>query len=383
MTTATAASGTTDRSVERADDADRSVRISDFALMAVLPYRGLEFDGLPLNEIAMAALVGLAVFRSARGGARLHAPILLTAAALLALLTYSGLANDVDWFRRVGHVGVMVGLIWAMGTGRISLRSSGLGLGVGLASVIGLALMDVGGDSYPGRLTGYLSDPNAGAYFIVALGTLAIFFCDDHWQVRLFVAFPIVAGLVLSYSRTGLLAGAFAVVWILIGRRLGQVAGAALAAGVVLIVANVPEDLQTFGPFSNRTGSDALRKRIIAQEHVQLADMPWFGHGPGTASVDVRGVSFFYHNSYLATRQEGGWVSLALVLLLMALVFAALLTPARRGDLHAAAAQASLVSVAAMAITLGEVLLDLPMAIAVGFALGHLLRTRERGQPHA
>ena len=26
--------------------------------------------------------------------------------ALLALLTFSGLANDVDWTRRVGHIGI-------------------------------------------------------------------------------------------------------------------------------------------------------------------------------------------------------------------------------------------------------------------------------------
>ena len=80
------------------------------------------------------------------------------------------------------------------------------------------------------------------------------------------------------------------------------------------VVANIPEDLKTFGPFSNRSGSDALRKRIIAQEHVQLADMPWFGHGPGTAKVNIRGLEFFFHNSYLATRQEGGWLALLLVL---------------------------------------------------------------------
>ena len=41
-------------------------------------------------------------------------------------------------------------------------------------------------------------------------------------------------------------------------------------------------------------------------------------------------------------------------------------------------ALASLISVTAMSITLGEVLLDIPMAIAVGFALGHAVRRREQ-----
>src|SRR5690606_24345805 len=122
------------------------------------------------------------------------------------------------------------------------------------------------GDTYEGRLTGYLSDPNAGAFFIAVLGVLAVFFCDDRWQVRLAVAVPVVAGLVLSFSRTGLLAGVFAAVWIFAGRRLGAAGGAAMAVALVWIVDNVPESLQTIGPFSNRSGSDALRERIIAQE---------------------------------------------------------------------------------------------------------------------
>ena len=44
-----------DRTVERADDADRQIRITDFALMAVLPFRSLELAGYPINELAMAA----------------------------------------------------------------------------------------------------------------------------------------------------------------------------------------------------------------------------------------------------------------------------------------------------------------------------------------
>ncbi len=101
--------------------------------------------------------------------------------------------------------------------------------------------------------------------------------------------------------------------------------------------------------------------------------MPWFGHGPGTATVNIRDLEFFFHNSYLATRQEGGWGALLLVLALLAFAFLRLSDRARRGDLAAAGAQAAIIAVAVMAITLGEVLLDTPMAIAVGFALGQAL----------
>ena len=364
-----------DRTVERADTADREIRITDFALMVALPFRSLEVAGFPVNEFAMAALVGLCLLRPARGGAKLPEVVILLLAALMALLVYSGMANHIDWTRRVGHVAIMCGLIWAGATGRLSLRSVGAGLAAGLTAVVALALVGIGGGGgYEGRLTGFLADPNAGAYFLAVLGVLAIFFVDDRWQVRLAVAVPIVGGLVLTYSRTGLLAAAFAVVWILLGRRLGAFGGAALAAGLVWVVDNIPEDLVLYGPFSNRSGSDALRDRIIAQERVQLADAPWFGHGPGTARVSIGDLEFFFHNSYLATRQEGGWPALLLVLALVGYAFLRLARRARAGDLTAAGAQAALIGTAVMAVTLGEVLLDTPMAVAVAIALGCTLR---------
>jgi hypothetical protein len=367
-----------DRTVERADTADREIRITDFALMAVLPFRSLEVAGFPVNEFAMAALVGLCVLRPRRGDAKVPEVVILLLAALVALLVYSGLANHIDWTRRVGHVAIMCGLIWAGATGRLSLRSVGAGLAAGLVAVVALALVGIGGGGYTGRLTGFLGDPNAGAYFLAVLGVLAIFFVDDRWQVRLAIAVPIAVGLILTYSRTGLLAAAFAAVWILLGRRLGVVGGAVAAAGLVWVVDNIPDDLVLFGPFSNRSGSDALRDRIIAQERVQLADAPWFGHGPGTARVSIGDLEFFFHNSYLATRQEGGWPALLLVLALVVYAFLRLTRQARHGDLAAASAQAALIGTTVMAVTLGEVLLDTPMAVAAAMALGRTLQQAPR-----
>ncbi|PKH37668.1 hypothetical protein SAMN05192575_101683 [Nocardioides alpinus] len=377
-----------DRTIARALEADREIRMTDFALMALLPLRSVEVAGYPINEFAMAALVGLCLFRPALGGARLPSVVVLLLGALLALLLYSGIANesigdDVDWERRVGHVGILAGLIWAGGTGRLSLRSVGTGLATGLIAVIALGAAQVGSSAYAGRLTGFLADPNAGAYFIAVLGTLAIFYCDDRTKVRLAVAVPMVVGLALTYSRTGLLAAAFVVAWLLVGRRLGPVTGAALAALLVWLVNNIPQSLTTFGPFSDRSGSDNLRERIIAQERLELAGAPWYGNGPGEATVRIRDLEFFFHNSYLATRQEGGWLALLLVLALMAFAFLRLTTLARQGDLVAASAQAALIGVAVMAITLGEVFLDTPMAVAVALALGHRLRAEPDGPPDA
>ena len=358
-----------DRTIERAEEADREIRMSDFLLMAALPFRAVEVAGYPANEFAMAALVGLCLFRRARGGAMLPGTVVLLMGALLLFMVGSGIANGVDWSRRVGHLAILAALVWALGTGRISTRSAAAGLGAGLVTVIALALVGVGGDYYPGRLTGYLSDPNAGAFFISVLGLVAIFFADPRWKVRLVIALPLLAGLVLCYSRTGLFAGVLAVLWLLVGRRLGLFGGALVAGALIWAIDHIPDGFLTYGPFANRSGSDRLRERIIAQEYVQLSDMQWYGGGPGTATVNIQDVPFFFHNSYLAVRQEGGWVALVLVLALIVYAFARLSHQSRSGDLVAAGAQAALVALAAMATTLGEVLLDTPMAIAVGMAL--------------
>ena len=330
---------------------------------------------LPGQRVRDGRARGAVRLQAARGGAPTaagHRPDHWLAAGPARLF---GVANDVDWTRRVGHVAILAGLVWALGTGRVSLRSSALGLGAGLASVIGLAAVGIGGDNYPGRLTGYLGDPNAGAYFIVSLGVLAIFFSDDRWKLRLAWRIPLAAGLVLSFSRTGLLASAFAVLWLLVGRSWAA-SGAALAGGLVWVVANIPEDLETFGPFSTAPAVTRCASASSPRNMSSSLTCP----GSATARAPPRSTSAVSTSSSTTAiwrrgRKVAGSLS-SWSSRVGASPSCSLAAPARLGDLHAAAAQAAIVSVAAMAITLGEVLLDLRWRSLWVSHLGQAIRTR-------
>ena len=94
---------------------------------------------------------------------------------------------------------------------------------------------------------------------------------------------------VLTYSRTSLLAVALIVA--LGGHRPAArgLLGVGAAGRDDLGRHQRPVSLQTLGPFSDRSGSDALRTRIVKLEELQIADAPWYGHGPGTSWVDVQG----------------------------------------------------------------------------------------------
>ena len=136
-----------------------------------------------------------------------------------------------------------------------------------------------------------------------------------------------------------------------------------------MAIARFPESLKQIGPFADRAGSDALRGRIVAQEEIQIAASPWLGNGPGTSRVEVLGQSFFFHNSYVALQNEGGRIAQALLLLagLAALVGLVRLDSRLRNHWY----EAALIAVAVCAINLGEVLLELPTALALGMAAFH------------
>lgn len=334
------------------------------------PVLVLPVIGLPVNEVAPLCLCLLVFNRVSNSRQRVPAWFLGGLVALLVMLAVTSYLHDLAPYRRLFHVLLYVVLATLLASGRIHVASAVRGLAVGLCTSIAMSLAGFGPDNYVGRLTGYLGDPNAGGYVVAVLG-LAALGLGSRGRLRYLLILLTVTAVVLTYSRTTLLAVVFAVVWLLVGRRVSLWTGALLVAAMVYAVGHIPAELRLFGPFSDRGGSDQLRERIIAQEHADIGQSPIFGNGAGTAKVNLGGDTFFYHSSYLALRAEGGLLCLALLVGVIVLTF---LSIARMpGDMRNGWLEASLIALMVCAVNVGEILLELPSAVALGLAMWHRL----------
>lgn len=351
-----------------------SASIPVLLLFALAVFDGVQIPGtsLPVNSVALLLTVGYAVWRPTNGYVRpaWFPPLLV---AVPAWLLASSVLNDHVDARRVLSVCLWATVALVLSSGRIPMYAAARGVGLGV-TVAGLwALLTIGSSAYEGRITGWFGDPNTAGLFILTGLCIAVPFLATR-RSQIIVVLVGVVCLVLTLSRTSLLAAGFAVAWMVLGGRINKFLGAAGMVGLVFWVINLPEEAVRIGVFSDRVGSDNLRERIQAAEQASVAQNPWIGHGAGTARVEVDEFHFFFHNSYLAIRAEAGWIGFALVVALLVGVFLALISlPARRRSVWL---EAAVVSVAVCSANLGESLLAIPTALTLGFAGYHIARHR-------
>jgi hypothetical protein len=347
---------------------------ADFVLFAAMAMVGSAVRGVPLAEIATMLAVLLAMTRVPRARPALGITALLIV-AMVALMFLSAELNDLTPYRRHLHLMLYAALVLVASQGRFHHAAMSRGLALGLV-VSGLAYFGGYSPGYEGRLTGFFGDPNAAGYVLTVLGCLALggmMTSRLRWPVGLLILLFIV----LTLSRTSLLATVLILVWMLIGSRVATLFGSILLGLMIYVVTSIPISLRNFGPFEDRTGSDALRTRIVAQENVMIGNAPWYGNGPGTSRVQVQGDTFFFHNSYLALQNEGGRLAVALLVGagIVALVGLMRLPGGSRNFWY----EGALIALAVCAVNLGEVLLELPAALAVGIALSHARVARQGG----
>ncbi len=353
-----------------------STRIPELVLFACVPLSTLRFGGLPLNELAVLAMLALAATRRGRGQARLPYWVITLLLAIPALILLSSMMNEISPTKRLVHLASWCVLALFLSSGRIHAPSAVRGLAVGLLLAV-LAFFAGVNSGYEGRLTGLFGDPNNAGFYLSVCGLLAFALIRAKgWRLAVFGL--AVAGVVATQSRTSLMALALATAWALLTPHLPRLLSVLAGAACFVGVSRLPRDL-FLSAYADRSGSDLLRVRILALEEAKVQRHPWFGGGGGTATVKIGDLDFFFHSSYLAVRQEGGWVALGVVVGLVCglLVFSAGLPRRSRVPW----VESSLVAVLVCAVNLGEVFFELPTAIAVGVTLWCWRVAREPGEP--
>lgn len=355
-------------------------RIPDFLLGTFLALP-IALPSLPVstNTVALALVLVLASLRRPEPGDRLPAWAPMIVVAMIAWIGFSLFYNNLDTYAQWAYFATWAMSILAFASGRIDRISicRGIGLGLLVGSLGGLAsfFFGIGSNSYPGRLTGeFWGDPNQAGYFLAVLTPLALVGLRPGWRrwppLALFTAC-----LLLTYSRTSWMALALAGLWFLLRRRLSPTLGVTVLAGAAYLLNDLLDRLRYWGPFASRQGSDDLRERIAELSQAAVNINPFVGRGPGTASVSLDDRTFYFHNAYLAVRNNGGWVLLALLLLLMFLVTLDMLR--RPAQEHHPWHEAALIALLVCAMSLGEAFLRGPSALAIGLALRHAINPFE------
>lgn len=356
-----------------------------FLAFIALAMPGLRLPGspLPLGESLMLLSVASAFLTLRTGTYPVPRWTRLALGGLLAVLVASTVVNGLfhyDAVKRLLHMlvwaAVIVGLVRGLLPRTVAMR--GLQVGMIVSVLSGYVLRSQ--SRYAGRFTGFFADPNVAGLFLIVGGSIAMSGIQ-RTRNRVLFGLWLLPALVLTYSRTAMLAAVVVGLWLLVARRIRPLPAFGLILLVAFSISVLPTSLQSVGPFSDRTGSDQLRNRVAAEEWAVVSEKPVLGHGPGTATVMVNfgTTKFFFHNSYLAAMQEGGVIALGLVMTLTIGTLLALLsleTTQRQPWLGA-----SMVGIWMIAINLGEVLFALSSAAAVGFALSYVVRVRARAEP--
>lgn len=346
-------------------------RIIDAVIMAIfilrMPAPGI---GLPINDLAGLALIGIAAFRRPTrtlAGAQWYPAICVVIMAYLGLnALVSGVEqSDID---RGGRIFIMMVMAAFIATGRIDIASGLKGYALALLVNVPLFYAGIAPDTYGGLLTGYLNDKNVAGLTYALLTVLLLLLANRIW-VRFAVILVGSGCVVLTDSRTSMAALAAAMIWLGVARFLGPFWRICLAGLLYAGFVYAETNLSTAGDYATtREGSDALRERIDAAALDKTLNAPWNGYGLGEAVARFDQESWLYHNAYWGLITEGGYLLLIAFLALFALAGFQFLAkgPTSR---DARIIEASSIVVLLCAFRLGEVFITQQAFIVLGIGV--------------
>ncbi|MHA6508211.1 hypothetical protein [Tessaracoccus sp. Y1736] len=350
-----------------------------FLLGMLIPVRGVEFLipslTLPVNTLACLGLVGIGVWAGARWRAGSLLVSLAGTALVLWLVGWTLWVHGLDELRRSVNILTLFAVVAVLGAGRLHVRSVSRGVVIGMLVALTVSAALLPSSSYEGRLTGVLGDPNAAGYVLTTLGFAAIQSLRTR-RARLAFWAVVGVGVLLTVSRTTLFAYAIASLWVWIAPRMNRLFSLAALVVTAALYAWVDSLAEAQGWFSDRAGSDTLREALALAEQQMVLDAGWLGQGLGTAEVQIRGTTLFFHNSYRAMQTEGGLIASALLLALIVGVF--LMFHQLPSNDRPVWAEAALICGLIVSFNIGFSLTSPPIAVALGLYLAYHGAARER-----
>lgn len=323
---------------------------------------------IPGNEIG-AALIVAGAWAAKREQTTLPTAVLVIVPIFIGWLLIIQLIhpNGADGWHRMLHLLLLLALATTGASGRIPTRSLAIGIGTAMALSTVLVVASVGPyqSAYEGRASGFFGDPNTFAVTAAVLTPFMFGFLRSAW-IRWSLLICAIVVISASLSRTGILSlyVGLAVMLYMPRIRGWTLVFPTVAATFLWLLPLLPDwaSYRLFGPFSDREGSDDLRFRIQDASEKLTAQSPVTGNGLGSAKVELHEGNFFFHNSYYGIVSEVGLIGVAIYAVL---VISALVSGIRN---NAVAAVAAISAALVGAASLGEVLLDLPLGLAIGLA---------------
>ncbi|MBB1513184.1 hypothetical protein H5399_12850 [Tessaracoccus sp. MC1627] len=350
-----------------------------FLLGMLIPVRGVEFLipalTLPVNTLACAALVGIGVWAGARWKAGSVLVSLAGTGLVLWLVGWTLWMHGLDELRRSLNIITLFAVAAVLGAGRLHVRSVTRGVVIGMIIALAFSAALIPGSSYEGRLTGVLGDPNAAGYVLTTLGFAVIQSLRTR-RARLAFWAVVGIGVLLTVSRTTLFAYAVATLWVWFAPRINRLLSVATLGVSAALYAWMDALAEERGWFTERSGSDDLRAALALAEQQMVRDAGWLGQGLGTAEVQIRGTTLFFHNSYRAMQTEGGLIAMGLLIALIVGVFLMFhQLPAKDRPVWA---EGALICGLICSFNIGFSLTSPPIAVALGLYLAYHGAARER-----
>lgn len=353
-----------------------SLVVLEFILGALMVTAGVNFPILnfPIN-VAIAILLIIiridkrAVYYVPKSGVFLAIFVLALSFVVVSSLTV-GLSTSSDVLRRAVRISIVVIIALLIADRRIHIQSLMLGLSFGMAINAIAFYAGITPDNYGGYLTGWMNDKNvAGMYYgVVPLIMFGLY--TKKWQRYTLVLFALPL-LFLTGSRTSMGAFMIGVLWILFAQKANLFFKIILGFFLGWVFEWMQTNFADSSVFGDRTGTDWFREQIDIASWAKTEAAPWNGLGFGQATVILpNGREMYFHNSYWTLLVEGGW---PWAIAILGITFYAVFVWKQAGQINSPernlTAEAATVFLAVCSWRLGEVMLTIPWAFAVGYAL--------------